>query len=153
MADLEKYKLSSLYSEGDKNEEGFFVYLENFDSMVRSTASGYHLDDMLDSKLRQASITKGSVPSCLLMEPLHRLRLEPMFRVPEVQELQSLDPSGAEDDGASVKATVASAAVGSANTGSIFTLGTHSVAYKDLPLADGSINLYDMVQGAYGQWV
>ena len=54
MADLEKYKLSRLYWEGDKNEEGFFVYLKNFGSMVRSTASGYHLDDMLDSKLRSS---------------------------------------------------------------------------------------------------
>ena len=44
MADLEKYKLSSLYWEGDKNEEGFFVYLENFGSMVRSTASYHHLE-------------------------------------------------------------------------------------------------------------
>ena len=54
MADLEKYKLSSLYWEGDKDdrEEGFFVYLENVGSMVRSTASSYHLEDMLDSKLR-----------------------------------------------------------------------------------------------------
>ena len=41
MADLEKYKLW----EGDKNEEGFVVYLENFGSMVRSTASGYHRKD------------------------------------------------------------------------------------------------------------
>ena len=52
MADLEKYELSSLYWEGDKNEEGFFVYLENFGSMVRATASAHHLEDMLDSKLR-----------------------------------------------------------------------------------------------------
>ena len=52
MADLEKYKFSSLYWESDKNEEAFFVYLENFGSMVRYTASGYHLEDMLDSKLR-----------------------------------------------------------------------------------------------------
>ena len=40
-----------------------------------------------------------------------------------------------EDDSASVNATVASAAVGSANTVGTFTLGTHSVAYRDLPLA------------------
>ena len=69
MADLEKYKLSSLFWEGDKNEEGFFVYLEIFGIMVRSTASGYHLEDMRDSKLRRASILKGSVPLCLLMDP------------------------------------------------------------------------------------
>ena len=52
MADLEKFKLSGLFWEGDKNEEGFFVFLENFGNMVRSTASGFHLEDMLDSKLR-----------------------------------------------------------------------------------------------------
>ena len=40
-----------------------------------------------------------------------------------------------EDDSASVNATVASTAVGSANPGGTFTLGTRSVAYRDLPLA------------------
>ena len=71
MAELEKYTLASLHWEGVKNEEGFFVYLENFGSMVRSTASGDHLEGMLDFKLRRlgASILKGSVHSCLLMDP------------------------------------------------------------------------------------
>ena len=122
MTELEKCKLSRLYWEGDKNEEGFFVYLENFGSMVRSTASGYHLDGMLDFKLRQASITKGSGPSCLFMELLHQLRLKPMFQVLEVQQLRGPDLSeaGAAADSASVNATVASAAVGSVHIGHTF---------------------------------
>ena len=37
--------------------------------MVRSTSSGYHLEDMLDSKLYRASVMKGSVPSFLLLDP------------------------------------------------------------------------------------
>ena len=69
MADLEKFKLSSLLWEGDKTDEGSFGFLENFGNVVRSTASGYHLEDMLDSKLRRASMSKGSVPSCLLLDP------------------------------------------------------------------------------------
>ena len=141
MADLEKYKLSSLFWEGDKNGEGFFVYLENFGSMVRATytytASGHHLEDMLDSKLRQrrASILKGSVPSCLLLDPDFATFPPPVLETLASDEVEGQAPSevAAEDGSASVNVTVASAAVGSANTGSTFTLGTHSVSYKDLP--------------------
>ena len=135
MADLEKAKLSSLFWEGDKNEEGFFVFLENFGNMVRSTASGYHLEDMLDSKLRQASMMKGSVPSCLLLDPDFAVFSPPQALncapVPKGAEAEA--SAEAEDDSASVN--VASAAVGSAITGSTFTLGTHSVAYPDLLVA------------------
>ena len=76
MADLEKFKLSSLLWEGDKTDEGSFGFLENFGNVVRSTASGYHLEDMLDSKLRRASMSKGSVPSCLLLDPDFTLSLQ-----------------------------------------------------------------------------
>ena len=67
MADLEEFELSSLFWEGDKNEE--VVYLKNFGNMVRSTSSGYHLEDMLDSKLRRAPIMEGSAHSYLLLDP------------------------------------------------------------------------------------
>ena len=69
MADLEKFRLQSLSWEGDENEDGFFIFLENFGNMVRCTSSGFHLEDMLDSKLRRAPMSKGSVPSCLLPDP------------------------------------------------------------------------------------
>lgn len=54
MAELEKFKLSSLSWDGDKNESEFFIFLENFGSMVRSTKDGYKQEDMLDSKLLRA---------------------------------------------------------------------------------------------------
>ena len=60
MAELEKFKLSSLSWDGDKNEEDFFIFLENFGSMVRSTKDGYDLEDMLDSKLRRARVSSPS---------------------------------------------------------------------------------------------
>ena len=69
MADLEKSKLSNLVYESDKDQTGLFVHLENFGSMVRSAASGYHLEDMLDSKLYRTSVMRGSVPSFLLLDP------------------------------------------------------------------------------------
>ena len=70
MADLERFKLSNLFWDGDKDEDGFFVFLENFGSnMVRSTLNGYHLENMLDSKLRRSSMSQGSVPSYILDDP------------------------------------------------------------------------------------
>ena len=140
MADLEKFKLLSLYWEGDKNGEGVFVYLKNFGNMVRSTASGYHLEDMLDSKLRQASmltsIMKGSVPSCLLLDPDFAAFAPPALdSIPVTEDVEGEASAEAVNDSASVNANVASAAIGSAITGGTFTLGTHSVAYRNLPLA------------------
>ena len=133
MADLEKFKLSSLFWEGDKNEEGFFVFLENFGNMVRSTASGFHLENMLDSKLRRASMMKGSVPSCLLLDSDFAVFSPPQGLNSTSAGAEAEASAEAEDDSASVN--VASAAVSSAITGSTFTLGTHSVAYHDLPAA------------------
>ena len=66
MADLEKFKLSSLHWEGDKNEDGFFVFQENFGNMVRSTTNGFHLEETLGSKLRRAPI--AHLIMCQLMK-------------------------------------------------------------------------------------
>ena len=156
MVDLEKYKLSRLFWEGDTNEEGFFVHLENFGSMVRATASGHHLEDMLDSKLHRAPIMKGSVPSFLLLDPdfaggapiIEAADFETIAPpiAPGEGSVASEEPAAVEDDSASVNATVnvasaavpSSSAVGSATTGGTggtFTLGIHKTAYKDLPAA------------------
>ena len=62
MADLGRPKLSNLSWEGDKNEDGSYMFLENFGNMVRSTSNGFHLEDMLGSKLRRAAMSQGSVP-------------------------------------------------------------------------------------------
>ena len=62
MADLERFKLSNLFWEGDKNEDSLYIFLENFGDMVRSTGNGFHLEDVLDSKLRRAAMSQGSVP-------------------------------------------------------------------------------------------
>ena len=78
---------------------------------------------------------KGSVPSCLLLDPDFAAFSPPVLDSLVPEDVEGEAPAEADDDSASVNATVASAAVGSANTGSTFTLGTHSVAYRDLPLA------------------
>ena len=57
---------------------------------------------------------------------------------PEDESEASVEPAAVEDDTASVNATFASAAVGSATTGSTFKLGVHKTPYKDLPLHQGS---------------
>ena len=124
MADLKKFKPSGLYWDGEKNEDGFFVFLENFGNMIRSTTNGFHLEDMLDSKLRRAPMSKGSVPSCILLD----LDIA-VFVAPQAPHWAPA-PEGAEASAASDDDS-ASVNVGSAITGSTFTLGTHSVAYDN----------------------
>ena len=52
MADLERFKLSNFTYESDKfGYKELFTHLDNFGSMVRSCASGFYLEGMIDSKL------------------------------------------------------------------------------------------------------
>ena len=69
MAELDKFKLSSLSWDGDKDEDQFYIFLENFGSMVRSTRDGHYLEEMLDSKLRRKKLATQSIPSFLLPPP------------------------------------------------------------------------------------
>ena len=69
MADLERFKLSSLQWDGDKDEDGFFSCVENFGNIAKSIAYGPMLEDMLDSKLRRAKVAQGAIPSYILNDP------------------------------------------------------------------------------------
>ena len=70
--------------------------------MVRATASGHHLEGMLDSKLRRASILKGSMPSCLLIHPDFAAFAPPVLETLVSDEVAGEVPSEAEDSSASV---------------------------------------------------
>ena len=100
MADLERFKLSNLLWDGDKDEDAFFVFLENFGNMVRSTTNGHHLENMLDSKLRRASMSQGTVPSYILDDPY--------FAVLSVHAGGDAVPLQAEGAGAEAAATATS---------------------------------------------
>ena len=118
MADLERFKLSNVIYDSDKNKDGFFAHVDTFGNIVRSCASGYYLEDMLDSKLHRSSIQQGSVPSFLLLDP-DFAGPAPMIEAtnpddPEDEPEEAVEPAAVEDDNASVNATFASAAVGSA---------------------------------------
>ena len=139
MADLERFKLSNVIYDSDKNKDGFFAHLDTFGNTVRSCASGYYLEDMRDSQLYRPSIQQGSVPSFLLLDP-DFAGPAPMIEAtnpydPEDESEELAEPAAVEDNTASGNATFASAAVGSATTGSTLKLGVHTIAYKDLPLA------------------
>ena len=65
---LEKFKLTAVAWDSDKDPGGYHLWIENFGSMVRATEHGSLLEDMLDSKLGRVKVAK-SVPSFLLQDP------------------------------------------------------------------------------------
>ena len=69
MITLDKFKISSLTWDGDKDPTTFFIFLENSGSLVRATDHGDFLKDMLNSKLNLVKVSTQSVPSFLLEDP------------------------------------------------------------------------------------
>jgi hypothetical protein len=86
MADVEKLRLSSITWESDTNEEGFYIYIEDFGAMARAIKCGCELEDMLDSKLRRAKTFSQSVPSFLLDDPDFMIASAPAPHAPPEED-------------------------------------------------------------------
>ena len=56
---LEKFKLTAVAWDSDKDPGGYHLWIENFGSMVRATEHGSLLEDMLDSKLGRVKVAKS----------------------------------------------------------------------------------------------
>ena len=69
MASLDKFKLSAVTWDSDKEPKNFHLWLENIGSLVRATEHGDLLEDMLDSKLGRVKTAATSVPSFILNDP------------------------------------------------------------------------------------
>ena len=145
MATLEKFKLSALIFDYDKDPKGFFLWLESMGGFVRSTEGGPELEDMLDSKLHRASFAvQGVIPSFLLLDPdfdpvpslAPHPPSEPRVSRSETADTASVTIGSAVDTvlGSAVPGGAAPSAVtgGSGATGQ-FSLGQHHTAFSDLP--------------------
>lgn len=130
MAELEKFRLSQLSWDGDKDEDGFYIFLENMGSLVRSTRFGDYLEDMLDSKLKRVK-APSSVPSFLLDDP--DFSTVPAAPAPPAQQEEAqVEGEGAVEQEDDTEAQSA-ATGGSRPQSSTFSLGTHRIAYSELP--------------------
>jgi hypothetical protein len=145
MATLEKFKLSALVFDYDKDPKGFFLWLESMGGFVRSTEGGPELEDMLDSKLHRASFAvQGVIPSFLLLDPdfdsgpsfAPHPPSEPRDSRSETADTASATIGSVTDTvlGSGLPAGAAPSAVtgGSGATGQ-FSLGQHHTAFSDLP--------------------
>ena len=63
MASMEKFKLSALTWDSDKNPAGFNKWMMHFSSLVRATEHGPELEDFLDAKLDRRRSRHATVPS------------------------------------------------------------------------------------------
>ena len=63
MASMEKFKLSALTWDSDKNPAGFNKWMMHFSSLVRATEHGPELEDFLDAKLDRKRSRHATVPS------------------------------------------------------------------------------------------
>ena len=69
MATPEKLKIQHLTWDGDKDPDGFHLWLDGFGSFVNSMDGGLELEDFIDSKLYRALVSRAAVPSFILDDP------------------------------------------------------------------------------------
>ena len=63
MVSIDKFKLSSVVWESDKNPNGFTKWMNDFGSLVASTEHGAVLETFLDQKLGREKHLAATVPS------------------------------------------------------------------------------------------
>lgn len=133
MAQLDKLKLTMYTWDSTKEPHGFYIWLENFGCLVRATEHGGALEDMLDSKLRRVKVSRHNVPSYLLDDP--------DFAVPATTITREGE--------AGIFANSPTQSSGGGSTTSVhFSLGTHHVAYQDLPAGSKTLDglLYNILR-------
>ena len=69
MTDLDKFKVSTLTWDSDKDPTQFHLWIENMGCIVRTIKHGPELEDMLDSKLRRQKPLDTSIPAFLREDP------------------------------------------------------------------------------------
>ena len=120
MAQLDKFKNTAVTWDSDRDPQGFHVWLENMASLVRATEHGYHLEDMMDAKLKRPKVSQSVVPSFLLDDPDFALN-----NGSHGVSAAAIDDSGEEE--------VDNASFVSGQSGGNFSLGSHTTRYADLP--------------------
>jgi hypothetical protein len=69
MAQLERFKLQAIPWDSDKDPASFNIWVETMGSLVRSTAHGAILEEILDYKLRRKRVAAVATPSWILDDP------------------------------------------------------------------------------------
>lgn len=129
MAQLDRFKITALTWDSDKDPSGFFLWMENMSALVRATEHGAPLEIMLDEKLRRATVTPASVPGFILDDPDFAITYQPQPTAPMANSSVSeksvgpLPPPMPSPHSASLAASLHSS----------FSLGAASTAYADLP--------------------
>jgi len=133
MATLEKFKLSALSFDYDKDPKGMFIWLESFGGFVASTEGGPDLEDMLDSKLHRQKAADGAIPSFLLNDP----DFGPVPHQPHPPSAPRVTRSEADSQsvtvGSATGTVLGSATSGGSGASGQFSLGQHHIVYNDLP--------------------
>ena len=138
MAQLDKFKLSALSWDSDKDPKGFYIWIENMVSLVQSIDYGTFLENMLDSKLGRTTISPQTVPSFLLNDP----DFAPAFMQPaQPDPMQPTNTTASVSSGAAPSevppsapsAPLPSGMSGLSSVSGHFSLGQHTIKYSDFP--------------------
>lgn len=135
MAQLDRFKLTAVCWDSDKEPNKFNSWMETFSSLVRSTEHGPPLEDFLDKKLGRVTSQPVAVPSFISADD--------DFDPPPVSSDEDEEVSNAAPD------VAASSRTGSGRSASTaFTLLAANVKYRDMSAASRTLDalLYNILK-------
>ena len=118
MASLDKYKITAVTWDSDKDPNGFSRWLDTFSAVVRATHHGALLEDFLDRKLDRQHARSSMIPFYITTDPDCEID-EPILN-PRVRALPDEDEDAETDSG-------------SQSGQSAFVLAPAARKFKELP--------------------
>jgi hypothetical protein len=122
MAQMDRFKISALTWDSDKDPAGFFQWMETMSSLVRATENGPPLEQMLDAKLHRKQSRTEMIPSFLLEDPDFAISGSAPAEMGQADTDQSEDTVGDNRSGVSRGSGV----------DDTFSLGRSAVSYAEL---------------------
>ena len=144
MASLDKYKITAVIWDSDKEPTGFGRWLETLSAVVRATEHGAALEDFLDRKLERQQSRSAIVPSFLTRDPDFELD-DPG---PSAQRPGPRPQAQQQDEDENEQEPEYGSELSGSQAHSAFVLGHAGIKFKDLPMESRRLDsmLYNILK-------
>ena len=129
MASLDRFKITAVTWDSDRDPSKYNSWIDTFSSLVRSTEHGPPLEDFLDHKLNRCTSQPMAVPSFITQDD----DFAPLSECPSPNSAANAAEAPDEDEEEDPEFAPGAPSMGGRTTRSAFVLAPAAIKYRDLP--------------------